>query len=344
MDSPVIVIIVAQPFRFLYRTGPMNDPIRSVSDIPPLIATSVVRGSEQGQSHGGVYIVDPKSQTVQQVLDWDTADIDWSGRGWDRGLRGVAFHDGEIYVAASDELFVYDQQFRQQRSFRNAYLKHCHEICVYKDKLYLTSTGFDSILAFDLVEQDFSWGLHAAKLNGAWYAHRFDPKSNVGPDARNRLHINYIDCGDEGLSFAGLRTQGIISLAPGGTLMEQVRLPEGVHNAQLIQDGVLFNDTAANYLRFVSRDGRERHFAFPTYEETAIEFAGVDDSRLARQGFGRGLCVINDHLVAAGSSPSTVSVFDVKSGDTVFSVNFSLDIRNAIHGLEIWPYTVPGST
>ncbi len=320
----------------------MNHPIQSVSDIPPLIATSVVRGSEQGQSHGGVYIVDPASQTVQQMLDWDTADIDWSGRGWDRGLRGVTFHDGELYIAASDELFVYDQQFVQQRSFRNAYLKHCHEICVHKDKLYLTSTGFDSILAFDLNEQDFSWGMHIAKINGVWHAHRFDPKSNTGPSAKNRLHINNIHCDDDGLSFAGLRSKGIISLAPGGTLMEQVQLPEGIHNARLIRDGVLFNDTAANYLRFATRDGEERRFAFPTYAERELEFAAVDDSKIARQGFGRGLCVINERLVAVGSSPSTVSVFDLKSGATVFSVNFSMDIRNAIHGLEVWPYAVPG--
>ena len=93
----------------------MSESIRTVSDIPPLIATSVVRGSEQGQSHGGVFIVDPATQSVSQVVDWNTADIDWSGRGWDRGLRGIAFHNGEVYIAASDELFVYDQQFTKLR-------------------------------------------------------------------------------------------------------------------------------------------------------------------------------------------------------------------------------------
>lgn len=318
----------------------MNRSVESVSDIPPLIATSVVRGSEQGQSHGGVYIVDPATQSVQQVLDWNTANIDWSGRGWDRGLRGIAFYDGEVYIAASDELFVYDRNFRQLRSFRNPYLKHCHEIAVYKDKLYLTSTGFDSILSFDLAEQQFSWGLHAAKLNGVWQAHRFDPGTDVGPPAGNKLHINSVDCSDQGLSFAGLRTKGIISLAPGASLAEQVELPEGIHNARLTSNGVLFNDTAANYLRYVTRDGRERRFAFPLYPEREIEFAGADDSKIARQGFGRGLCVINDQLVAAGSSPSTVTVFDLASGATVFSVNFSMDIRNAIHGLQVWPFSV----
>ena len=42
---------------------------------------------------------------------WNTGEIDWQGRGWDRGLRGIAFFHGEIYIAASDELFVYDQQW-----------------------------------------------------------------------------------------------------------------------------------------------------------------------------------------------------------------------------------------
>jgi hypothetical protein len=54
-----------------------------------LIATSVVRGGHQGESHGGVYLVDFDDQSNQQVIDWDTADIDWQGRGWDRGLRGI---------------------------------------------------------------------------------------------------------------------------------------------------------------------------------------------------------------------------------------------------------------
>ena len=319
----------------------MSSSIQSVSDIPPLIATSVVRGSEQGQSHGGVFIIDPASQAVSQVIDWDTADIDWSGRGWDRGLRGIAFHNGEVYIAASDELFVYDQQFRVQRSFRNAYLKHCHEICVYDGKLYLTSTGYDSILAFDLTAQEFVWGLHAAKVDGTWQAHRFDPKTKNGPPARNQLHINFVDCSAAGLSFSGLRTRGIIVLAPSSSLQTQVELPEGTHNACLTDDGVIFNDTAANYLRYVKRNGDEQRFLYPTYDEEALEFAGVDDSRVARQGFGRGLCIINDRLVAAGSSPSTVSVYDLASGQIVLSVNFSMDIRTAIHGLQVWPYAVP---
>jgi len=315
--------------------------VRSIDQLPPLVASSVVRGSEHGQSHGGIYIVDPTSQTVHQMVDWDTVDIDWSGRGWDRGLRGIAFHADKVYVAASDELFVFSQRFEQVRSFRNRYLKHCHEITTHNGVLYLTSTGFDSILAFDLELQHFTWGLYASKSGGQWRAERFDPNTDVGPPMSNVLHINCIDCSDQGLSFSGLRTNGIIGLGVEMRLLPQVELPAGTHNAQLFGDSVLFNDTEANYLRHVTRDGDERRFMYPTYDPAEIEFAGVDDSKLARQGFGRGLCVIDDRYVAAGSSPSTVTVFDLPQNEIVFSVNFSMDIRNAIHGLEIWPYPLP---
>jgi hypothetical protein len=315
---------------------------QSLDDLPPLVATSVVRGSEQGESHGGIFIVDPASQGVYQALDWNTADIDWSGRGWDRGLRGIAFYNDEIYVAASDELFVFDQQFNRLRSFRNRYLKHCHEIAIHRDVLYLTSTGFDSILAFSLAKQQFTWGLYASKSAGQWHAHRFDPNSPAGPQPGNVLHINTVDCSDSGLCISGLRTNGIIGLGAEMRLIPQVDLPPGTHNATLFGEGVLFNDTAANYMRYVTRPGEERRFMFPVYDPDEIEFAGIDDSKIARQGFGRGLCVINDRLVAAGSSPSTITVFDLVSNQTVFSVNFSMDIRNAIHGLEVWPYPLPG--
>ena len=76
----------------------------------------------------------------------------------------------------------------------------------------------------------------------------------------------------------------------------------------------------------------------PTYDLDELEFNGVDNSKIARQAFGRGLCVINDRLIAAGSSPSTISLYDIKSQQRKALVNLTMDIRNAVHGLEVWPY------
>ena len=59
----------------------------------------------------------------------------------------------------------------------------------------------------------------------------------------------------------------------------------------------------------------------------------------ALRGFARGLCVIDDTLVAAGSSPSTIAVHDLALARTRSAVTLSHDIRNAIHGLEVWPFS-----
>jgi hypothetical protein len=313
-------------------------------ELPTLIATSVVRGAEQGDSHGGIYLVDFSSQDVNQVVDWNTSEIDFQGRGWDRGLRGIAFFGGEIYIAASDELFVYDQAFNIKRSFRSSYLKHCHEIFQLNNHLYLTSTAHDSILAFDLEKQAFFWAIHLALGEDDPVGTAYDPQGingpggANGPQAQNLLHLNNVYADQRGIFVSGMKTQGILRIGDGNAVSKMVDMPKGMHNARPFRDGVLFNDTGSDVVRFVGRDGTQRAFPVPVYDTSELEHAELADGQLARQGFGRGLCVINDRIIAAGSSPSTITLYDLESGSEITRVNFSMDIRNAIHGLEVWPY------
>lgn len=309
--------------------------------LPKFIATSVVRGSQQGESHGGIYTVDFECQEIRQHVDWNTGEIDFEGRGADRGLRGICFDDNDIYVAASDELFCYDRNFEIQASYRNRFLKHCHEISRMGRTLLLSSTGFDSLLAFDLDQRDFVWGIQLQRELDRWIGRRFDPRSEAGPVPSNSFHINMVHVEQSGMYLSGLRTGALLHIGSDFDVREVCNLPRGAHNAQPFGGGVILNDTANNCVRFVGRDGRSQVFKVPFYDAADIEFAGIDDSRVARQGFGRGLCVASDRLIAAGSSPSTISLYDVDSGQVVASVNLTMDIRNAIHGLEVWPYS-PG--
>jgi hypothetical protein len=116
-------------------------------------------------------------------------------------------------------------------------------------------------------------------------------------------------------------------------------LPDGTHNARPYRNGVLFNDTQKNVVRFVPQQGKQGVFNLPVYNPALLTHTELDDSRVARQAFGRGLCVISDSLVAGGSSPSTVTLYDIDQMKTTLSLNLSLDIRNAIHGLETWPFS-----
>lgn len=304
-----------------------------------LVTTSVVRGSHQGESHGGVYLIDLDEQTVTQTVDWNRADIDWQGRGWDRGLRGIAFDGETTFIAASDELFAFTPDFKRIDSWRCPYLKHCHEIAVYRRTLYLTTTGFDSILGFDLDARKFNWGMHLAMENFRFRGRVFDPVSGEGPLMLNKLHLNNVHCSDQGMYIGGLRTGGLLHFN-GKAVHMSAELPPGSHNARPFRDGVLFNDSEADALRYVARgEGNEdRAMPVPKYDAAVLTHTSADSRGIARQGFARGLCVLSDRVVAGGSSPSTVSIYDLEGNEQMLSVNLTMDVRNAIHGLEVWPY------
>jgi len=272
------------------------------------------------------------------VLDWDTADIDWQGRGADRGLRGIAFDDETVYIAASDELFAYDPSFKMIGSWRCPHLKHCHEIAVYERNLFLTSTGYDSIIAFDLDKKEFSWALHVDIERSTFKAATYDPNGDDGPLLLAKMHINNVHATDAGMYISGTKTGGMLHFN-GERILMSATLPDGTHNARPFRDGVLFNDTKADCVRHVSRDGSEdRKLDVVRYDRRDLTNKGVDDSQVARQGFGRGLCLLSDHAIAAGSSPSTITIHDLEANKSLVSVNLSMDVRNAIHGLEVWPF------
>ena len=146
----------------------------------------------------------------------------------------------------------------------------------------------------------------------------------------------YVD--QTGIYLSGLRTGALLHINSRNEVSVVCDLPAGTHNARPFQDGVLFNDTANDCVRFVPRKGEQRAFRIKTYDPADIHHAGIDDSKVARQAFGRGLCPFGERFVVGGSSPSTITLYDLHTGQTAASVNMTMDIRNAIHGLEVWPY------
>ncbi|MCH8060720.1 MAG: hypothetical protein IIA11_09710, partial [Proteobacteria bacterium] len=188
--------------------------------------------SQQGESHGGIYTVDFEQQTGEQHVDWNTSNINFDGRGADRGLRGITFDGDDIYVAASDELFCYDQKFAVKKSYRNRYLKHCHEI-IRKDRyIFLTSTGFDSLLGFNLDTQQFDWGFRLLRQYERWAGYTFDPRKNMGPRAENDFHINMVHADGTGIYFCGLHIKAVLHLTKDWEVTEYCSLPVGAHNGR----------------------------------------------------------------------------------------------------------------
>ena len=224
-------------------------------------------------------------------------------------------------------------------SWKNAYLKHCHEICIYERSLFITSTAFDSILAFDLDQKRFHWAMQITMQNYKFKPTIFNPEGEDGPLMLNKLHVNNVACSKHGMYVSGLKTGGMLHFN-GSKMHMAVELPEGTHNAQPFRDGVLFNDSNADALRYAGRgEGAEdRAMRVPRFDDEQLQYFSEDTSGVARPSFARGLCVLSDTVVAGGSSPSTVTLYDLAANEQILSVNLTKDVRNAIHGLEVWPF------
>jgi hypothetical protein len=321
----------------------------NIGRLPKVIASSVIRSSHKGESHGGVYIVDLEQESSCQVIDWNDGTISWEGRGADRGLRGIAISQDHIFLAASDEILVYNSDLELVQSYRNRYLKHCHEIAAFDDTLFLTSTGYDSVLEFNLRARRFVRGyclrynryqkrLRKLRLGLEPAFTLFDPNREGGPHAGDTTHVNNVYCWEGCLFISGLHLgylYGIRNHRP----FRYARVPFGVHNAQPFREGVLLNDTNADRVAYLDRRGRvAQSFPITHYDESEVLMSHLPNDH-ARQGFARGLCTEGDELIISGSSPATISAFRFGGPcDALRTLNISMDIRNSIHGLEIWPF------
>lgn len=328
--------------------------------LPKVIASTVVRSAHRGESHGGVYLIDLETGSVEQTIDYDDTSIGWEGRGGFRGLRGIAFYGDRIYLAASDEVFVYSKGFRLVGSIQNEYLEHCHETYQTGDTLFIASTGRDSVLEYDLRARRFSKGYHIRfdgitrrrNMLGFWlnrvvdretiefgpmpHLRVFDPNSDEGPAASNTCHINNVFY-DDGVVFAsGTRCRHLLAI-DGQNLSSHARLPFRTHNARPFRDGVLMNDTRHDRVSYLDGGGRAVSFPIKHYHERELLNSHLPRDN-ARQAFGRGLCVLGEGLIVSGSSPATVSVYDLDNSRVLKTVNLTMDVRNTIHGLEVWPF------
>ncbi len=320
--------------------------------LPKILMTDVVRSTHQGDSHGGVYLIDLESESVDKQLDWNTIDINWEGRGGDRGLRGIAFWRDRIIIAASDEIYFFDQRFNRLGSARNPYLGLCHEIWVDGDRLILTSTGFDSILEYDLTADRFVSGL-AIRLNidptktttvgpKDLAITPFDPSTTGGPSPGDTTHINSVSRANGMTFIAGVQLP-VMFVSDGKRVGTFARLPTWTHNARPWRDGVIYNSTGQERVCFSGRDGTLRaSIEIHKHDPATLTNTNLT-SDIARPNFGRGLAHWTGDpdqpgILVGGSSPSTVSVFDIDRSQRIKTISFGNDVRNAPHGLAVWPF------
>lgn len=320
-----------------------------MATLPTVLMTDTIRATQPGQSHGGAFLVDLERGTHRQVIDWNEQNIAWDGRGAERGMRGTAIRGREIFIAVHNRILVFDPEFRLLREHTSPHLGDCHELCLDGETLYAASTRFDSILALDLASGEFTraWMFRVPwekdpRTNPGQPQPRpvivtYDPRSGKGPPAADTVHLNHAWSEDGRLYFSGVLLKHVLYFEGGG-LRKHADVPDWTHNARPFRGGVLCNSTGADAICHLDTRGTIiKQFPVVKYDPAAL-LNVPPEKNAARQGFARGLVATPDGLIIGGSSPGTVSAYDYESGSPVRSVNVSMDVRRAPHGLAVWPW------
>lgn len=297
--------------------------------------TTVVRGSTTGQRHGAVYLLDLQGQQGAQVLDWTRPGINFGGHGGARGLRGIGIAGEKVFVLADAELLVFSPEFELLASHRSPYLGGAQGLAIFDNRVYVISAAFDAVLAFDLQLNRFTWGLQLSNDETGLRAAPFDPLGTLGPSPRRRSQLQSIHADARGLFISGLATLGLWHF-DGQRIARLVSLPEGVRDARPWRDGVLFNDTPADAVRFLTPK-HNRVFPVLPYPAQTYVTAEMPSPQLARPGFARGLCMIDDQQFVSGSAPLTVTLHNIETLQTTQRFNLDMDVRHCVHSLAVWP-------
>lgn len=312
--------------------------------LPVVIATSVVRSTHQGDSHGGIYLIDLETGEWALKYDLNNPDIDWAGRGGDRGFRGIAFHDGKTIAAAADELFWFDKEFNIVERRKNHLLGCCHDIYVYNKILYCASTMYNSIVRFNFDSNDW--------CEKMWWCGADEVKSflmAVPPAREDAMHLNTVWAegnvlgegvlGGDYVYYSGTNTTCLRRLHPRTKETKAMfLLPRGTHDVQRYGESMwIYNDTDHNQVVLADLFGHKIEcFVVPEYNNSEMINTDIPHDH-ARQAFARGLCLYGD-VIIGGSSPATISVYKRGEEKPIRKVRLSRDMRCAIHGLEVYPW------
>lgn len=306
-------------------------------EVNKLIATTVVHGTEPGQMHGAAYLVDLAKQAVHRVIGLNREDIEWYGEEGGRGLRGIALDGATVWIAASNRLLAFDRKFRQTGSWQNPNLAGCRGIHIHQRKLYGVSSGNDCILRFDLDERAFDWAMQIRSEFHQFRPAPFDPQGEESPLFINKLELRNIHCDEGGMRIAGLNTGGVLHFNR-ETILMSVELPQGAQDAQFFRRGVVCNDSRGGVLRYAGRDDdtEDRAIPVPFFTPSDHSRHDSDEARMLRRGYARGLCILSGAAVAGGSTPAGVSIYDLRAGKRLMTVNFTKNVREAVNCIESW--------
>lgn len=196
-----------------------------------IYCTTVYRGITQGR-HGILYKVDIETGEYKVLLDYDD-EIDYSGRGGDRGLRGIAKIDNNLYVCTSKSVLKVDLNGNILDRLKHPYLGWLHEIVADDTGFSVVSTMYDSILHYNITKNDWDYIVHVNQEGTLQY---LPAGAKIEPN--NLWHLNSIS----EHTISGLKLPFV--------LPDKIQIPSGTHNTRILNGKLFYNDTEKNTIIF----------------------------------------------------------------------------------------------
>lgn len=342
--------------------------------LPKIFASSVIRSTHRGDSHGGIYLIDLETEQFRQVVDWNNPQINWEGRGGDRGVRGLCMYDEAylseqcgnlLYAVAGNELFAFDadKDFLLSASYQSKFLKLTHEAWAYSGHMYICSGGTDTILNFDMLNKKWSEASlqHPKGSKGRFFdCVSGDKYLGAIPQHGGWTHMDSVviaeHCrhgkrkGSPHLYYSGAYLDCMFRIpftppedADGNFVMERIPLPiRETHNARPWRDGLLFNvsrDSSTYYFK----DGKQiHHWRTPVPHVSDMTHTHLPHDH-AVAGYTRGMVTYKDYVIT-GTSPAAINVWKVGHDAPIKTIQLTDDIRNSICGMCLVPAYLESKT
>ena len=292
-----------------------------------ILASSVIRSTHRGDSHGGLYVIDTTISKTEQVLDWAFEDIRWDlNLGGDRGLRGLIFHNDLLYAAGARHLFIFNKNFELVDQYTHPLLDGTHELAIEDDKIFNISNYYDSILVFDIITKQWLGGFQHQ-------IGRHPIKFDCMLSQSDSMHLDTVSVKDGIVWYAGSTTEYLYGT--NWASMETVHPIKlcfrNTHNANFWKDGIVFNRSLESDTIYQVGDTLQQRWPTPVFDKSKLTNSGLPADH-ARTEYTRGM-VLGEDSICIGTSPACVHEFELGRDEPISTTRLTCDIRNSICGM-----------
>lgn len=315
-----------------------------------VFATTVLRESLNKELTGYLYKIDWYNQSILKStkIPLNSGHPFWSGRGGNRGGRGIEYKNNILYVATAMSILKYTTELQLIGEIKAKELAGLHEICIVEQGIWCTSTIHDLmiLLSFDGKVID-SWdGSNSELLQSTYsftprhlnYNFDIDPTkvenslSNIESYvSQERLHINSVSSNknDEVFIYASkLNSLVKIRPLPEALIIEDTKLLNAGHNCT-------YNDSTS----FIANDTKRQNIVLYNLDGDIIKRinTSINSRQLSTQftkpGWQRGLSRITDDVFLVGSSPALIFEVNIQTGEIGQLFELDNNVKHCVHGL-----------